>query len=219
MIIEKERAIEAWMESLNASRKSSIKFIDENNNECHEIIGMLVTINNPDTVNEPLVAMRSMGPWHYPNNEELGEVIMEPKKGGFKYTYGSRIFSHNNLNQVEEFIIPLLTEEPNSRRAVISLWNPEQDSNNKNRNVPGLISLDFKLRENKLHVAGMIRSADLLFGWPANIYQISLIQEKISKKLGCSKGRISTFMTSAHVFTYQNDHIDDLLRIYGKISH
>jgi thymidylate synthase len=219
MLIEKDNAMEAWVEALKASRNSSIKFIDENSNECHEIIGMLITIHDPETVHDPLVAMRSMGPWHYPTNEELAEVIMHPKKAGFQYTYGSRIFSYDSMDQIEEFIIPLLRAEPHSRRAVIMIWDPRHDSNHKIRSVPGLLSLDFKLRDGKLHVAGVIRSADLLFGWPANIYQISLIQESISKKLLCDKGSIRTFMTSAHSFTYQNDQIDDLIKLYSKSSH
>ncbi|MFT4309361.1 MAG: thymidylate synthase [Candidatus Woesearchaeota archaeon] len=216
MIIEHDNAMEAWLEALDASMNSPIRFMDENNNECHEILGLSVTIMNPDTVKEPLIAMRSMGPWHYPTNEELGEVIMQPNRGGFPYTYGNRIFAYNNYNQIEEFIIPLLSQEPNSRRAVLTVWDPIKDSNHKNRNVPGLIAVDFKLREGKINVTGMVRSADLLFGWPANIYQISLLQEYVSKRIGCNRGMIKTYMTSAHVFTYQYDYIEELLRAYSK---
>jgi thymidylate synthase (methanogen type) len=214
MLIQKENTMDAWLDALLLAKNSNTRFIDENNNECQEILGMMITINNSGTINEPLIAMRSMGPWHYPSNDELTQVIMHPHKSGLPYTYGSRIFSYNDFNQVEDFIIPLLQKEPNSRRAVITLWNPANDSNPRNRSVPGLISLDFKLRNGKLSVSGMIRSADLLFGWPANIYQISLIQQRISKKLNTNNGTITTFMTSAHIFTYQHEHIDELIRLY-----
>ena len=86
-----------------------------------------------------------------------------------------------SLNQLDDYIIPLLKSNPSTRRATASLWDPLIHSSLKIHQSPGLVFLDFKLRNNKLHLTAIVRSNDIFFGWPANIYQIFLIQKKIHR--------------------------------------
>ena len=55
MLIQKENTMDAWIESLQRAKNSNSRFIDENNNECQEILGMMITINNSETIRIPAV--------------------------------------------------------------------------------------------------------------------------------------------------------------------
>ena len=210
MQVISENAMESWKQALRIIRNSGRSFIDENNNECYEILNCIITVDDSETALLPLLEMRSQNKWHYPSAEELRRIMLSPKKG-YAYTYGSRIVSYSNgMNQLDDFIVPLLTKTPYSRRAVINLWDPSIDENLEKRDVPGMISIDFKLRNGRLFITGLIRSADLFFGWPANLYQLLTVQKYVCEKLQVKPGSITTFCTSAHVFSYEFEDMDEV---------
>ena len=212
MEIRSENAASAWKQALRAIREHGTDFIDENANQCREILNMTITLTNPATVMGPLITMKSTDKWHYPSPEEIRSIIMDPEPGTFAYTYGSRLFAYEEgFNQIDDFIVPLLKATPHSRRAVITIWNPIQDENIESRAVPGMVLCDLKLRSGKLHITAIVRSADIFFGWPANTYQISLIQSTIAERLGVANGHLTTFCTSAHIFSYQYEDIDVII--------
>ena len=101
---------------------------------------------------------------------------------------------------------------PNSRRAVISLWDPVADSSLSNRENPGLMLIDFKMRREKLNLTAVIRSNDVFFGWPANFYQLFVLQDYVKKALNCDFGNITVFSTSAHIFDDQFKFIEKVLK-------
>jgi len=87
------------------------------------------------------------------------------------------------------------------------LWHPKIHGNPNNKMVPGWVSIDFKLRNNKLNITYHIRSNDLWFGWPASLYQSFSLQEYVAQKLDCKIGFLATLSGSAHIFKYQFNYI------------
>ncbi|PIZ54003.1 hypothetical protein COY26_00300, partial [Candidatus Woesearchaeota archaeon CG_4_10_14_0_2_um_filter_33_10] len=71
-------------------------------------------------------------------------------------------------------------------------------------------SIDFKIRKQKLNATMVVRSNDLFFGWPANLYQLFVLQDYIGKKLGCKTGSLTTFSNSAHIF---KDQFEDIQQV------
>ncbi len=205
-----------WKKVLKYVKNNGNDFKDENNNVCREVLNVYLQFDNSDDIHKPLIYLKSIKDWQYPSNELLYNSVFSKSKKGFKYTIGNRIFNfslkEDSIDQIESFIIPLLKKTPYSRRAVVTLWNPILDSDFKSRSVPGMIALDFKLRNNKLNVTAIIRSSDLFFGLPANVFQIFLLQDYVSKKLKVDKGFIGVFCNSAHIFEYQFEHIEKLLK-------
>jgi thymidylate synthase len=110
-------------------------------------------------------------------------------------------------NQVDDFIIPLLKKDPNSRRAVVVLYSPVADSRVNKKETPSLISIFIKIIEKKLTLTIVIRSNDMFIGWPANIYQVYLLQKYVGEKLGIETGSITTISHSAHIFTEYDEEI------------
>ncbi|MEM4282499.1 MAG: thymidylate synthase [Candidatus Woesearchaeota archaeon] len=208
-------ALEAWKQSLATILKRGMDFMDENNRMCRELLNFGVQIKNPEQdITRPMQLLNTFGNWKYPPFDEIAKVMLANKLApDYSYSYGPRLFNfQGKINQINDFIIPLLKEIPNSRRAVLSLWDPKEDSNVMKRDIPGLVMIDLKLRENRLNLTAVIRSNDFFFGWPANIYQIYVLQDYVRKKLGCDAGSITTFSTSAHIFHDQFGYIKKILK-------
>jgi len=213
-MIDKKTTTEAWKEALRLVINNGVDFMDENNRVCRESFNLLIRIENPkDDIKNPIKILNTFKHWKYPPYEEIAQVMLTSKTSpDYAYSYGSRIFNFaDKKDQINDYIIPLLKENPNSRRATITIWDPIEDSNVINRDVPGLIMIDFKLRQNKLNAVAVIRSNDLFFGWPANIYQLYELQCYIAKKLKCEMGNLDTFSISAHIFSDQFEYIKKIL--------
>ena len=214
MEIIHEIAMDSWKEALKLILDKGVDFKDENNRICREILNLKIVVKKPFyEATKPIKTLFSFNEWKYPPLDEIAKVILSNNiEPGYAYAYGPRIFNfQNKINQLNEFVIPLLKTSPNSRRAVISLWDPTVDSNLTNRENPGLMIIDFKVRKDKLNVTTIIRSNDLFFGWPANFYQVFALQEYVKKALNCDFGMITTFSTSAHIFEDQFKFIEKIL--------
>ena len=92
------------------------------------------------------------------------------------------------------------------------LYHPVVDSKINIKETPGLISIFFKILNNKLTLTTVIRSNDMFIGWPANIYQVYLLQKYVAEKLGLETSSITTISHSAHVFDEYSEEVDKVLK-------
>ncbi len=212
MEIETETTTEAWKRALKYVFENGKDF-EDNNRVCREVLNLTIKIKSPEKdITGPIEILNSFKKWVYPPLEEIKNIIQSKNLAPvYSYIYGPRIFNYRNkVDQIDDFVIPLLKNTRESRRAVVTLWDPEEDASIYKKGVPGLISLDFKLRKNRLNITAVIRSNDLFFGWPANIFQIYSLQELMVKKLDCFPGSITIFSTSIHIF---KDQFEDLKKV------
>ena len=210
MEIIKDSALEAWKATLKHIIDEGIEFSDHDQRKCKEELNVMIKINHPEQdITKPIEVMRSLKKWVYPELDELEDIFFKKEASSFYYyTYGARIFNYANVkNQVDDFIIPLLKKDPDSRRAIIALYSPVADSGVNKKETPSLISIFFKIIEKKLTLTMVIRSNDMFIGWPANIYQVYLLQKYVSEKLGTETGGITTVSHSAHIFTEYDEEI------------
>lgn len=208
-------ATDAWKQALATIEKEGKDFTDDTARTCRELLGITITIQHPDVaVDEPIELVSKNKRWNYPSKEELANIIFNKVDIPFyDYTYGSRLFNYQgNIDQINDYIIPLLKKTPASRRATAILYDPQQDQDPNNRNAPGLISLHFKIDEDKLTMTSVIRSNDMLIGWPANIYQLATLQQYIAEKLGVKQGPLSTISISAHLFLDNKEVLEEALK-------
>lgn len=207
-------AFDAWKAIVNRALKQGFRYKDTRNRICLELHNLYVSVMDPsDHITKPIEHLQHIDDWLYPSLQEIADIIMSPDHDKvYGYAYGSRLFSYrNSINQIDDFAIPLLSKDPSSRRCVLSFFDPTQDSHPQARDVPGLIGIDIKLREGKLHATALIRSNDLFIGWPANIYQIYVVLEYICTRLDLQIGTISTLSTSAHVFEEHAEYIKKIV--------
>jgi thymidylate synthase len=214
MEIIKDSALEAWKATLKHIGDEGIEFSDHDQRKCKEELNVMIKINHPEQdITKPIEVMRSLKKWVYPELDELEDIFFKKEASSFYYyTYGARIFNYANVkNQVDDFIIPLLKKDPDSRRAIIALYSPVADSGVNKKETPSLISIFFKIINNKLTVSIVIRSNDMFIGWPANIYQVYLLQKYVGEKLGIETGSVTTVSHSAHIFTEYDEEIKAVL--------
>lgn len=104
--------------------------------------------------------------------------------------------SHDQLASV----IELLSEDPGTRRAVMSIWDPAADLA-PGKDIPCNNWLHFLSRDGKLDLHVAIRSNDLVWGWSGiNQFEWSTLLEVVAYYTGLQVGRIHYAVSSLHMY-------------------
>jgi thymidylate synthase len=120
--------------------------------------------------------------------------------------YGYRIFGKHEkigFNQFEN-VINLLKEDKDSRQAIIHLHTP---NNQKTKDEVCTLTLQFIVRENKLHMIVNMRSNDLVLGFPYDVFSFTMFQEIMANELGLDLGDYCHNVGSLHY--YCNNYYPD----------
>jgi len=214
MEILEKNAEKAWKKALKYVLEDGTEFIDRRKRLCKEVLNIKITLQNSDEIDKPLEMLNSFEKWVYPPLEELKNSILGKKDiPGYYYNYGARAFNYNGLNQIDDYIIPHLKKEPSSKRAILVFYGPEKDTLPLRKETPGMVMMNFNIREGKLQTTIIIRSNDLFYGWPANIIQTHFLADYISKELNVPLGEMTTISISAHIFEDQFEDIRKILRM------
>ena len=215
MEINEKTVMAAWKKSLKYLLDYGQDFKDKDNRICREVLDFTVAIENPEHDCEKPMDMIQEFEWIYPSKEELSSIMLNKEESAsYEYSYGPRIFNYVNVkDQINDFIIPLLEKDSTTRRAIISLFNPVTDSNVLSKNIPSLLCIYFKIKNNSLHLTCFIRSNDFFIGWPGNIYQIFTLQKYVADKLNMKTGGLTTISCSGHIF---QEHFEMIKKIIEK---
>lgn len=209
------KTMDHWKKALKKVWDEGYYYVDSDNREARETQNLIIKITDvpKSFIDEPLNTLSKSNKWVYPSKEEITNVMFKEYQSPiYEYTYGGRLFNFSNqLNQINKYIIPLLKKDPESRRGIICVYDPLNDSFLSKDNVPSIVYISVRILNNKLFLTGMIRSTDLFFGWPANVYQLYSIQKYIAEKLNVSLGDLTTISNSAHIFEKNKEDVEDLL--------
>ena len=116
----------------------------------------------------------------YEKETEDGETIYG--------AYGPRLFDQRGHDQLRN-VINLLRSHPESRRAVIQLFNAE-DIARRYKEVPCTCTLQFLVRRKRLHMLTTMRSNDAYKGLPHDIFCFTMLQEVVARTLGLELGEV-----------------------------
>ena len=106
--------------------------------------------------------------------------------GTINSNYGNRLFGRAEpasfwegriqpINQWTE-TVELLKRDKDTRQAIINIHVPS-DRHVGNKDVPCTLSLQFLIRENKLHLIVNMRSNDVILGFTNDVFQFTMLQE------------------------------------------
>lgn len=124
--------------------------------------------------------------------------------------YGPRLRSWQGVDQLEA-VRHLLANDPTSRRAVMSIFDPAVDFV-PSKDIPCTNWLSFSLRDGVLDLAVAIRSNDLVWGFSGiNSFEWSLVQEVMAFWLGAVVGELHFFATSMHIYDRHFERADEIL--------
>ena len=123
-------------------------------------------------------------------------------------SYGYRWRRWFGMDQLE-LLLAELKKNPNTRRAVLSMWAPQGDltpigytGGLTSKDVPCNTHVYFSIRDAKLDMTVCCRSNDLLWGaLGANVVHFSILQEYMAHGLQIPVGRYYQFSNNYHFYT------------------
>lgn len=135
-------------------------------------------------------------PWIFQYNRALTRYTDDGRLQG---AYGPRMRRwRDRVDQLDQ-VRRLLTRDPDSRQAVIQLFDPERDTRG-HRDVPCTLGYRFFLRAGRLHMHTTMRSQDLWLGFPYDVFAATLLQELLAGWLGVDLGEYQHYVDSLHLY-------------------
>ena len=118
--------------------------------------------------------------------------------------YGYRLRAHFGIDQLDR-VHRLLEARPESRQAVLELWDPvadlpHADGKPVRADIPCNVVAMPKVRDGRLEWLQVMRSNDLFRGLPYNLVQFASIQEMLAGWLGLEVGSYLHVSDSLHVY-------------------
>lgn len=117
--------------------------------------------------------------------------------------YGPRIRDLTLEDDPLEHVVEMLKEDPDTRRAVISIYENGLDLGVVSKDIPCNNWLHFIIRDGRLHLNVATRSNDLFWGWSGiNQFEWSALLEIVAGLVGVGVGHITYNITSLHLYEH-----------------
>jgi thymidylate synthase len=97
----------------------------------------------------------------------------------------------------------VLRRDPTSRQVVLQIWESDRDFPNprpRSPDIPCNIVSHLLVRNNRLEWLQVMRSNDVVWGLPYNLFQWTVIQETLAGWLGLETGKFTLVVDSLHVY-------------------
>ena len=124
--------------------------------------------------------------------------------GLFHGAYGPRTAGQYDI------LIDRLTQDPDTRQAVATIWNPQLDLQGQKRDYPCTILHQFRIRDNKLNMSVYMRSNDVWLGAAYDFFQFTRVQIAMASVLGIEPGKYAHHVGSLHIYEQHYTAADSL---------
>ena len=115
---------------------------------------------------------------------------------------------YREIDQLAE-VIKQIKQNPNSRRHLVSAWNPAEIGDMKL--PPCHYSYQFDVTNNKLSCIFNMRSVDTFIGLPFNIASYALLTHMIAQVCGLSVGSLIASLGDTHIYLNHIDQVKEQL--------
>jgi len=144
------------------------------------------------------------------------------KNGDLGPVYGHQLRNWNSkgIDQLKS-VIESLRSDPDSRRHIISLWNPEQLPDMKLPPCYNYFQF-FVDKDDKLNLFVNMRSADLFLGVPYDLMLFTRILFYVAGEAGYMiPGKLKLHMTDVHVYDNQLEAVEEFMSqpIYDELRY
>lgn len=138
-------------------------------------------------------------------NRILEDLGFAEKYGDLGLVYGKQWRDFNGVDQLKE-VIDAIKTNPNSRRHIVSAWNPEDVPHMA---LPPCHTLfQFYVTDGKLSCQLYQRSADVFLGVPFNIASYALLTHLIAHECGLEVGDFVHTFGDAHIYSNHVEQVE-----------
>jgi len=139
-----------------------------------------------------------------PSIDKLGEINgsippiwenMADSDRKVRSNYGWQWERNHQLDKV----VAMLKSNPETRQAVISIYDGKEISTYR-KDTPCTHAVQFTVLDNKLHMAVLMRSNDLWFGFCNDQYCFASLQELVAERLSIELGTYYHFAHNLHLY-------------------
>jgi len=129
--------------------------------------------------------------------------------GSVDVDYARLLHNFNGRNQLKD-LIRGIKQNPHSRKHVISLWDPSSSA----KQVPCVLSYQFIVRGNKLHLIWTQRSADVMVGLASDMFSAWLFNQVLARTVGLEAGTVTMNIADAHIYKAHLPKVEKYLSGY-----
>lgn len=139
--------------------------------------------------------------------------LFKEENGEVETAYGYRWRHHFGRDQLKE-LVNLLKKEPTSRHGVIVTWDPSDDGllGPKKKNVPCPFTFTVNIMESKLHLHNIIRSNDMVLGFPTDVATFSLLTLILAQELEVKPGIYTHSISNAHIYNNHYKGVKEMIK-------
>ncbi len=126
--------------------------------------------------------------------------------------YGYRWRKHFGRDQLG-LLMKHLKDDPTSRHGVVVTWDPSSDGlgGTIKKNVPCPFTFVVNIIGGRLNLHNIVRSNDMVLGFPSDVAGFALLQCMLAQKLGVVPGVYSHSISNAHIYDNQYAAVDEML--------
>ena len=154
-----------------------------------------------------LEGLQLVAGWQMPRTMAKYGALGDFQDGEAYYgAYGPRIAPSLSL------VCSRLHSEPRTRQAIATIWRAEDVHHIESKDVPCTLTIQFIIRDYRLHMIANMRSSDLWWGWTYDLVQFGLLQACMAEALGYDVGTLTISAGSLHVYErHYKDAVDWIL--------
>jgi thymidylate synthase len=139
-------------------------------------------------------------PWIFTYNRSLEQYANDGRLQG---AYGPRMRRWSGDVDQLDHVRRLLVQDPDTRQAVIQLYDPKRDTQG-HRDVPCTLNFRFFVRHGQLEMHTTMRSNDVWLGLPYDLFTFTLLHELMAGWLGVPLGVYHHHVDSLHLYAHHD---------------
>ncbi|AKJ72610.1 thymidylate synthase [Gordonia phage GMA2] len=129
--------------------------------------------------------------------------------------YGDRVGYGDQI----QYVVDTLIKTPDSRRAILNLWQPLQDTQPGFTDYPCTLNIGFRIREDRLNMSVTMRSNDIWRGASSDFIQFSMLHQTVAALVGIEPGKYFHNAYSLHLYESDWEAASDSIKNFEKKSH
>lgn len=204
--IVKDTPLEAWRELIFQLVRFG-HLVKLRKGERQELQNVRVVIRNPQVDDEEELKKFNFSLADLKQYQH--DMLIGPLPEDHSYTYGNRIREYYGFDALSKFA-QRLKENPQDRDCYLALWDSHFDIDAED--APCLVTLFFRVYDEKLTLTATYRSHNALDAWLKNAYGLMKAQEIVANEAGLPIGPLSII---SHSISVDPSKYDAAMRVYN----